>query len=540
MLIGIDLDNTIICYDPVFRLIAAERGIELPKEISPKPALKAAVRSRPEGEWDWALIQGQAYGPRIFEAKPFPELITAIKELKRQGHRLLIISHKTTFPNAGEPHRLQEWARKWIAQNLGSLFDSRDVYLNESRAEKLACIQDFGCDVFIDDLRDILEDSQFPTKTTPLLFSPKHAAENGFSNWRELPNLIESITPPSKQVDRPTTPQAASKRTARIAQKDESSRKQLSGGRNNEVHKIAEPNGEIKIAKTYIQDANQGRDRHLRETAFLKYAQTLPDCPVPKLLESDPIDKQSVLEHIPGELASDNPQAEDWQQCLDFLQRLQANKATRAAKSLPRAAEAAMSPQEHLDLISPRRNRWLDAALGSSREGGWKKWILEHLEAVFQEFAKALICHSDFRTGMALEASIVSPSDFGLHNAIREPDGKLCFIDFEYAGWDDPAKTLSDFFLQPRANPPPSIFSEWDAAIQALLPDNEVLPFKKRLPLVRACCAIKWIYIILNNRLDPNTLLPKSEDAEAKSALDSLASRLDDLTTRLIPHCLST
>ena len=39
----------------------------------------------------------------------------------------------------------------------------------------------------------------------------------------------------------------------------------------------------------------------------------------------------------------------------------------------------------------------------------------------------------------------LSPSDFGFHNVIVEKDKILRFIDFEYAGWDDPAKMVSDF-----------------------------------------------------------------------------------------------
>ena len=39
----------------------------------------------------------------------------------------------------------------------------------------------------------------------------------------------------------------------------------------------------------------------------------------------------------------------------------------------------------------------------------------------------------------------LSPSDFGFHNAIRRADGRLAFVDFEYFGWDDPAKLVADF-----------------------------------------------------------------------------------------------
>ena len=40
----------------------------------------------------------------------------------------------------------------------------------------------------------------------------------------------------------------------------------------------------------------------------------------------------------------------------------------------------------------------------------------------------------------------ISPSDFGFHNALRTNTGPV-FFDFEFSGWDDPAKTIIDFFF---------------------------------------------------------------------------------------------
>ena len=42
----------------------------------------------------------------------------------------------------------------------------------------------------------------------------------------------------------------------------------------------------------------------------------------------------------------------------------------------------------------------------------------------------------------------MSPSDFGFHNVIKKDDF-LYFIDFEYAGLDDPVKLICDFYCQP-------------------------------------------------------------------------------------------
>ena len=40
---------------------------------------------------------------------------------------------------------------------------------------------------------------------------------------------------------------------------------------------------------------------------------------------------------------------------------------------------------------------------------------------------------------------VFSPSDFGFHNALLKDNGKLCFLDFEYFGRDDPVKLMADF-----------------------------------------------------------------------------------------------
>ena len=54
------------------------------------------------------------------------------------------------------------------------------------------------------------------------------------------------------------------------------------------------------------------------------------------------------------------------------------------------------------------------------------------------------------RTHMSFERDIdsaertLSPSDFGFHNALKRSDGRIVFLDFEYFGWDDPAKMTAE------------------------------------------------------------------------------------------------
>jgi hypothetical protein len=92
----------------------------------------------------------------------------------------------------------------------------------------------------------------------------------------------------------------------------------------------------------------------------------------------------------------------------------------------------------------------------------------------------------------------LSPSDFGFHNAIRRVDGKLIFVDFEYFGWDDPAKTISDFLLHPAMALSPAQGEEFVALCLDAFNDDD-LP--ARLRAFYPLFGLKWTAILLNEFL---------------------------------------
>src|SRR5260221_9194382 len=97
MLVGLDFDNTIVCYDRLFHKLARERGL-IPESV---PANKGAVRDylrSIDRENDWTEMQGIGYGPRIAEAEPFPGVHDFLNACKTPGVRVAIISHKTKHP----------------------------------------------------------------------------------------------------------------------------------------------------------------------------------------------------------------------------------------------------------------------------------------------------------------------------------------------------------------------------------------------------------------------------------------------------------
>ena len=100
---------------------------------------------------------------------------------------------------------------------------------------------------------------------------------------------------------------------------------------------------------------------------------------------------------------------------------------------------------------------------------------------------------------LKLDQRCLSPSDFGFHNALQQSDGTLRFFDFEYAGWDDPAKMICDFFCQPEipvAAEHFRLFTNW--VLAKFEERDEILTRAQRLlPVYR----IKWCCIILNEFL---------------------------------------
>ena len=61
MRIGIDLDNTLICYENIFKKIAESSGL-IPKGwLGDKGALRDLIRQAPDGEQVWQHLQGYVY-----------------------------------------------------------------------------------------------------------------------------------------------------------------------------------------------------------------------------------------------------------------------------------------------------------------------------------------------------------------------------------------------------------------------------------------------------------------------------------------------
>lgn len=501
--IGLDLDNTLVDYDAVFAALAAEHGIPAHGGPVAKRLLRDAVRTQPGGEGRWTELQGAAYGPRMETARLFDGVRTAIEGWRRAGHRVVVISHKTRFAALGAPHDFHEHARRWIQRWLGDF--ELPVFLEPTRWAKLRRIANEGCTVFVDDLLDLLQEPAFPSAVQRVWFAPGHgesvpAGLVAVRTWSEIPAAVAAV--PAREV----APAPAAGRTGpftgdaveffdTFAARALGSRvvrcTRLPGGINNLGARLELADGRTVVGKIYKRSPADPRDRLDHETRFLRLLADAGIGNVPRVLAVDETAGAALHSLVPGERWSEERPAPAavWEQFSGFLEALQRAARLPAARELPLASEAALSLQEHLAWVQERRDLWRGRALAGELDAPVADEILGPFEAAYQGLAAAAITHPEFSKRVAQDRLILSPSDFGLHNALVTADGEVSFVDFEYAGWDDPAKTDADFACQPRHG------AGRPAQLAAL--DSHLNRADARPRLVRELLALKWRFIVL-------------------------------------------
>ena len=277
----------------------------------------------------------------------------------------------------------------------------------------------------------------------------------------------------------------------------------LPGGRNNRGFQVT-AGGCAYFLKCFFRHPDDPRDRFGAERAFLEYAAAGDVIAVPRLLAVDERAGALLCEFVdgrgptPGTIGPRHVDA-----ALDLMQALARGRNSHEADRLPAASEACFSLKDHIAIVD-RRMQHLQAI--ADRDD------VAHAALGFLQ-ARLQPCWRSMRAGVLAQGRrhpvlagpldrgqrIVSPSDFGFHNAIEAPDGRLTFIDFEYAGWDDPAKLVGDFFAQPAVPVPEAFYPGFRDAVCHLAADPQ--PMRQRCDLLRPLHRLKWCGILLNEFL---------------------------------------
>ena len=273
----------------------------------------------------------------------------------------------------------------------------------------------------------------------------------------------------------------------------------IGGGANNKVYRVTCPSQEY-VVKFYFRHPLDSRDRlgiEFKSVSFL-WQQGIRQIPRPIALNRE--HHCAFYELIKGTSLGTDISQDDIGKAAGFLEILRDLSLRPQCRDLPSASEAFFSLQDTLNSIRSRYKR-IDINNDAQEYVSLHEFLTEEFIPLFESVAvwsKDYLEENGIPYDMPLSEAFrtLSPSDFGFHNALRVGEGQIVFLDFEYFGWDDPAKLVSDFLWHPGMNLSEGLKVNFVHRMERLF--NNDPHFKTRLKSVFPLFGLKWCLIFLN------------------------------------------
>ena len=505
MIIGIDFDNTIARYDNSFKKIAIEKGF-ISKEWNGqgKTQLRDYLHTKTEGEKKWMKLQGLVYGKYMDFAEIMPGVAKFLILCKSRKIQVFIVSHKTEYGHFdSEKISLRQQAIKWMIKHrffdldyLG--LNQKRIFFAESREEKVNIIASLRCEYFIDDLPEVFQENHFPESTKKILFSQIILNENGqkeitiFNNWEDISKHI--IGPPKAKDIYILAQIMTNEKQLQI--------EKLLGQGNSCIYKVKTTKNKYAL-KCYPDLLIDNRPRLKTEFDAFNLLYQFNISEVPIAIRKDEYLNLGIYEWVEGKKISSYSdcyfdQMANFVNQLDLLSKKMLRSANNDTVTL--ASEACLSALDLIKQINQRYNRLKKISYNHYLLAKFLKDFYEPLWLkVKDKFYKQWPKESR-DCPLPSKKQILSPSDFGLHNAI-EVNKKIIFLDFEYFGWDDPVKLTADVIWHPAMGLSTKEIERWKNAMCNLFSSDS--NFEKRLNAALPLYGLRWVMIILNEFL-PN------------------------------------
>ena len=269
----------------------------------------------------------------------------------------------------------------------------------------------------------------------------------------------------------------------------------LKGGQNSAVWKV------VSEKKTYVVKeygiGNMGSSDLLEtEFSFAEFLHRHGINNVPKPLHKSPTENLGIYGFIEGgpvEKVTDSLVKE----CAEFVYNINCLRNKKDARKLVNGAEAFFTIQGHLDCVWNRLKQLAEVSGKSKDYRIVRELVRNHLIPKFtgiKDNILQLTNIDELTEELCEEERIISPSDFGFHNVLVS-SGKVYFLDFEYAGWDDPAKLFCDFACQVKY---PISKQKKDLFIAETTRRLNIPAVKERASLLEPLYKLKWCCILLN------------------------------------------
>ena len=279
--------------------------------------------------------------------------------------------------------------------------------------------------------------------------------------------------------------------------------KRIKAGSNSQSFYI-EIKNEKRILKFYPSNDHLKRDRLGIELSFLQFLKNYDIKNVPSPILWDKSKGWMILSWLEGKPIK-IIKSEHIKLLVNFILELDNLKYKNEAKYLKNASEACFDINSH---INSTRNRFLSIRIFlkdfNYPEVRHFNFFTKFIQYIDDEIKKIKSNYSNSSLNNELgkklnqNKKILSQSDVGFHNIFLLNNSELQFFDFEYAGWDDPHKLISDLILQPDNNVPLNFLKNLQPLIIKYVENRTDI---ERILLVMSIYRIKWLLIIFNKVL---------------------------------------
>jgi hypothetical protein len=335
----------------------------------------------------------------------------------------------------------------------------------------------------------------------------------------------------SSAAENETRPEAMRGDLSRLLDRNVVSVERIGGGRNSQVYKVADERANCFALKIYFRDAADQRDRltteydsfsHLWENGFRE---------IPRPVVKDPSRSWAIYEFVEGErIPPGQINAAALATAVDFLGRLRELSRQPGSRKLGLASEACFAPGLIVQSVQQRLQRLCATEQETASQQALHRFLTDDFAPMLEQVARwsearLMAAGAPFRQELDWTQRTLSPSDFGFHNALQRRDGGIIFLDFEYFGWDDPAKMISDFLLHPAMNLSLDLRKKFTSGIFRRFSDWPDL--MGRVEAVYPLFGLKWIMIILNEFLSASFQRRQFAAVEAPDRSALQAQQLD-------------
>ena len=493
--IGIDLDNTIISYDDVFQLAANKFGLLDNNNCLSKESLRNQIRNQKNGEKKWQKLQGYVYGEGINEAVLFPGVYRFLWRCKERNIDVEIVSHKTEFGHFDSKKiSLRDSATNFLINH--GLLDNKNplikkVTYKNNKKEKIDYIKQNNYECFIDDLEEIIFSEELEGQKG-ILFSRDNLSVKNSNNviaqsWEEISQSVlgnwslDEVKNMANLISNNTEVESIEK---------------LKGRGNSAIYKLHLSNANKSALKIYPEISYH--DRLGSEFKSTKIFKELNINNVQRPISFDSSLGIATYEWIEGERISSYG-LKELKAALSFLSILHQNSKAEQFKNFPMASDACLKGSD-IEIQIKRRLLQFDEL--STKYSDLEQFLKNDFKPLFKEIISwsqaSWPSSSSYIVPIEKNELILSPSDFGFHNSLCSQNENLIFHDFEYFGWDDPVKLISDFSHNAAMNLTKEIEQLWFSEVSEIYGKHLLGRLSAAWPMY----GLNWCLIILNEFKD--------------------------------------